>query len=76
MYNPIRVYAMAYNLTAVNQVHCLNNCSGHGECQADGTCVCQSPWNGGDCSLDQSVSCVQGNRHGTLKCVAYNWRRV
>ncbi|XP_060696082.1 attractin [Hemiscyllium ocellatum] len=50
----------AYNLTGFNITYsinsCPNNCSGHGECQADADnstvyCVCSEYWKGEDCNV-------------------------
>jgi hypothetical protein len=67
IYNPMRVYKMAYNLSAEKHVHCLNNCSQNGKCTEDGQCKCHGDWAGGDCSIDLSTSCVQGTRKAIPK---------
>ena len=59
----MRIYQIAYNLTATKQGHCLNGCSAHGACTEDGVCQCTGNWAGGDCSVDTSAtSCQQGTR--------------
>ena len=62
MYNPMRIYQIAYNLTAIRHGHCLNDCSGHGECSDDGICSCAGTWSGGDCSVDPAGTCLSGSR--------------
>lgn len=32
MYNPMRTYPLAFNLTVAKHANCLNNCSSHGAC--------------------------------------------
>ena len=32
LYNPMRTYPLAFNLTVAKQAICLNNCSDHGTC--------------------------------------------
>jgi len=35
---------------------CLNNCSQHGQCSSDGSCVCNTGYAGQDCSVNLSQS--------------------
>ena len=42
---------------------CPNNCSGHGKCQSDNTCVCDDGWSGKDCSEIKCMNDCFG--HGT-----------
>ena len=62
MYNPMRAYQMAFNLTVSKHATCLNNCSSHGKCSEDGVCVCTGNWQGGDCSVSPSAACQPGSR--------------
>ena len=57
IYNPMLVYQIGYNLTAVKVAHCLNNCSGHGQCDSNGVCQCEGNWAGGDCSVNKDGDC-------------------
>ncbi len=52
VYNPMRQYRIAYNLTISKEGRCLNNCTGpsHGTCNSDGVCECAVRRGGGDCS--------------------------
>ncbi|DBB04188.1 hypothetical protein WJX77_010421 [Trebouxia sp. C0004] len=67
IYNPMRLYQIGYKLTAVKLAHCLNDCSGHGSCDDDGTCQCNSNWAGGDCSVNQAGGggCQEGSHQST-----------
>ena len=44
IYNPMHIYKISYNLTVSRAAACLNNCSQHGTCSADGLCHCQGDW--------------------------------
>lgn len=66
--NPLSV-ALAYNLTVQLVGHCLNECSQHGACSSNGTCVCMDPWLGGDCSVDGSYIAGGECAVGALKPV-------
>lgn len=68
IYNPMRLYQIGYNLTAVKLAHCLNDCSGNGQCDSNGTCHCNDNWAGGDCSVNQAGG--GGCQAGTHKSVA------
>ena len=68
IYNPMRPYRIGYSLTAVKLAHCLNDCSGHGTCDSNGNCQCDSNWAGGDCSVNQAGS--GGCQEGTHKSSA------
>lgn len=57
IYNPMRMYQVGYNLTALKIAHCLNECSGHGQCDDTGTCLCDANWAGGDCSVNKDGDC-------------------
>lgn len=57
IYNPMRMYQVGYNLTALKIAHCLNECSGHGQCDHTGTCHCDPNWAGGDCSVNKDGDC-------------------
>ena len=63
VYNPMLVYQIGYNLTAVRIAHCLNNCNGHGQCDSSGMCQCESNWAGGDCSVNKDPDCQVSARH-------------
>ena len=65
IYNPMRLYQIGYNLTAIKLAHCLNGCNGHGECDSDGTCRCYDNWAGGDCSVNQKGGCQAGTHKST-----------
>ena len=67
VYNPMRLYQIGYKLTAVKLAHCLNDCSGHGSCDDNGTCQCNSNWAGGDCSVNQAGGggCQEGSHQST-----------
>lgn len=60
IYNPMLVHQIGYNLTAVKVAHCLNNCSGHGQCDSNGVCQCEGNWAGGDCSVNKDGDCQVG----------------
>ncbi|EIE26855.1 hypothetical protein COCSUDRAFT_39831 [Coccomyxa subellipsoidea C-169] len=67
IYNPMRIYKLAYNLTTVKEGRCLNNCTGHGTCSDDAVCHCLDNWTGGDCSVyARGGSCSPGSRKPTL----------
>ena len=67
MYNPMRMYKLAYNLTTVKEGRCLNNCTDHGTCSDDAVCHCLDNWTGGDCSVyARGGSCSPGSRKPTL----------
>lgn len=53
----MRLYQIGYTLTAVKIAHCLNDCSGHGQCDSNGTCQCDGSWAGGDCSVNKEGGC-------------------
>ena len=57
IYNPMLVHQIGYNLTAFKVAHCLNNCSGHGQCDSNGVCQCDGNWAGGDCSVNKDGDC-------------------
>jgi len=41
---------------------CLNSCSGNGQCQKDGTCICQPGYLSNDCSISETSNyCSKGN---------------
>ena len=61
VFNPMRTIDVGYTLVVKKIGHCLNHCSDHGQCNADGRCECQANWAGGDCSVDVSGG---GGRHG------------
>lgn len=63
MYNPMRMYQVGYNLTTLKIAHCLNECSGHGQCDDTGTCKCDANWAGGDCSVNKAGECQVGAPH-------------
>ena len=44
IYNPMHIYKISYNLTVSRTAACLNNCSQHGTCTADGLCHCEGDW--------------------------------
>jgi len=44
IYNPMHIYRLSYNLTVSRSAACLNNCSQHGACSADGLCHCEGDW--------------------------------
>jgi hypothetical protein len=44
IYNPMHIYRLTYNLTVSRSAACLNNCSQHGACSADGLCHCEGDW--------------------------------
>ena len=46
IYNPMHIYKISYNLTVSRTAACLNNCSQHGTCTADGLCHCEGDWYG------------------------------
>ena len=60
IHNPMLVHQISYNLTAVKVAHCLNKCSGHGQCDDNGVCQCQGNWAGGDCSVNKDGDCQVG----------------
>ncbi|KAK9824143.1 hypothetical protein WJX72_008089 [[Myrmecia] bisecta] len=64
IYNPLRLYKIAYKLAAQKLAHCLNDCNGNGDCDADGMCRCRDNWTGGDCSVNQQAACQPGSRQG------------
>jgi hypothetical protein len=37
----------------------MNQCSGHGTCQANGQCACDANWKSADCSI-QSIALLDG----------------
>ncbi|WAR09907.1 VWDE-like protein [Mya arenaria] len=43
------------NLKAIENIVCLNECSNQGNC-VNGTCECNEPFIGSDCSIDSSLS--------------------
>ncbi len=63
----MRLYQIGYKLTAVKLAHCLNDCSGHGSCDDNGTCLCNGKWAGGDCSVNQAGGggCQEGSHEST-----------
>ncbi|KAK9843435.1 hypothetical protein WJX81_002486 [Elliptochloris bilobata] len=65
IYNPMHIYKVSYNLTVSRSAACLNNCSQHGTCTADGLCHCEGDWTGGDCSVSLAHHCAQGTRRAT-----------
>ena len=40
----MHIYKISYNLTVSRTAACLNNCSQHGTCTADGLCHCEGDW--------------------------------
>ena len=60
IYNPMLVHQIGYNLTAVKVAECLNECSGHGQCDSNGACHCDANWAGGDCSVNKNDDCQVG----------------
>ncbi|GAB4820407.1 hypothetical protein N2152v2_007453 [Parachlorella kessleri] len=67
VYNPMRQYRIGYNLTVTKEGRCLNNCTGHGACNADGFCECTDNWQGGDCSVSLNATCLVGSRRGVKR---------
>ena len=69
VYNPASsLFPVAYNLTAKQVGYCLHDCSNHGRCQDDGTCICDDGYAGGDCSVTSSggsAGCTPGSRRPT-----------
>ncbi|EGG15445.1 hypothetical protein DFA_10282 [Cavenderia fasciculata] len=69
---PITIGVVGSNYTnllsgGTNQ-KCLRNCSGHGECSS-GTCICNIPWTGDDCSIDNSYTCPNNCSGGNGQCL-------
>ncbi|KAK9833016.1 hypothetical protein WJX74_004561 [Apatococcus lobatus] len=69
IYNPASsLFPIAYNLTAKQVGYCLHNCSSRGQCQDDGSCICNAGYAGGDCSVTSSgasTGCTPGSRRPT-----------
>lgn len=85
VYNPMLVYQIGYNLTALRIAHCLNNCNGHGQCDSSGTCQCEGNWAGGDCSVNKDGDCQVSARHcirsaytptAQVSCWCTSWHNV
>ncbi len=75
IYNPMRLYQIGYQLTAVKLGNCLNDCSNHGLCNSDGLCDCSDNWIGGDCSVNQAGGgqCQEGTHKSTsMSVTSYN----
>ena len=49
---------------------CPNNCSNHGICQSDNTCLCNNDWEGKDCSIRKCINDCSG--HGTCDQIKGN----
>ncbi len=45
--------------------NCFNNCSSNGYCNANGKCICNSPWEGTDCSLTAAQKTDRENIRAT-----------
>ena len=43
VYNPMRTYPLAFNLTVAKHANCLNNCSSHGACSEVSDSLCAPP---------------------------------
>ena len=58
IYNPMHIYKISYNLTVSRTAACLNNCSQHGTCTADGLCHCEGDWCGTSVWAAASLTCA------------------
>ena len=71
VYNPRKWIPINYTIEVVKESHCLNNCSGRGDC-LDGICQCHHHYGGGDCSV--STSCMAGDRKSNIRANGICWQ--